>query len=435
MTAALLENDRIKDRRNQFRREESRRTFLGNLDDGRVGIADCGLLEVPPIVEPPLAAPPTHEPVEPIADTPPPPESAIPNPQLAIDPAAAELLSDSSVRAALGGKVPSRRNRDIFRAVIVARRSQREVAAEHGITQPRVSQIVQQVTAWLSENLVEQDRPRSGLAQIQIAENLVRMQYDHLYGAALDLLHGRTSEAPADADGQDKPPSHKPNAAFLNTALRVVNSRAKFEGVNGRAARRAMDEAEQRGISMFGPTNDNLRRDDGSTPQPAEKSPSSPSYNPLSRLAELEEEECATAEEVSEGFREAYEPYREWFPGDFTARAAYYQTQTERAFGPPPDDEDPRDLECDNIELIHKWDLMAAEAHAEACQQAAREPQEHWPPERLAALRRKLLIEILKRERSVKVDSDAEGLLRCLEYDDASGRFGWDLRFMAMAGS
>ena len=74
---------------------------------------------------------------------------------------------------------------------------------------------------------------------------------------------------------------------------------------------------------------------------------------------------------------------------------------------------------------------MAAKAHETACEQTAGEPGV-WPAERLAALRRQLLIEILKRESSIKYDSDAEGLLRCLEYDDASGRFGWDLRFAAL---
>ena len=376
MTAALLEDDRIKDRRNQLRRDQSRRQFLGPLaEESRAqappgsaltpGSASAAPPETPELTHAPDEAEPrvsgspdrASEPVAPLAPNPQPPAPS----DLPDD--ASELLSHPRVRAALSGKVPSRRNRDIFRAVIIAHRSQREVAAEHGITQPRVCQIVQQVTTWLSQNVIEQDRPRGGLAQIQIAENLVRMQYDHLYGTALDLLHGRSSQAPP-GEGQDASP-HKPNAAFLNVAVRVVNSRAKFEGVNGRAARRASDEAEQRGISMFGPTNDNLRRDDGgSTPPPAEKPACGPSYNPLSRGAADDEEEAETVEEVSEGFREAYEPYREWFPGDFTARAAYYRTQIERAFGPPQDDEDLDEQECDNIELIHKWDLMAAKARA-----------------------------------------------------------------------
>ena len=45
---------------------------------------------------------------------------------------------------------PSARDRLIFEAVVVKGRGQEEVAAEQGISQPRVSQIVEEVGEWLS---------------------------------------------------------------------------------------------------------------------------------------------------------------------------------------------------------------------------------------------------------------------------------------------
>ena len=426
MTAALLENDRIKDRRNQLRREASRQEFLSQPTDCRLEIADCRLLEAKPATEGRPTEPTTLNPGEPPRDDAPLPQSAVCNPQSAIE--SAELLSDPNVREILAGKTPSRRNREIFRAVVIGNRLQSDVAAEFGVSQPRVSQIVQQVTRWLSENVVQQDRPRSGLEQIQFAENLVRMQYDHLYATALDLLHGRTSSsAPSPADGDGQQP-HKPNSAFLNTALRVVNSRAKFEGLNGRPARRAMDEAEQRGVSMFGPTNDGLERDDGA--EQDEEVDSNGSYNPLSGGGS-DEDDWPSPQEVSESFREAYKQHPDWFRGDFDARGAYYRTQTRRVYGDVPEEEV---SEGEKLQWLHEMDLRGAAAQQEARDRVAREPGEPWPPEKVAACRRQLLIRLMHEDGTVRYDCDAHGLLACGEYDDASGRFGWDRRFMALTG-
>src|SRR6186997_1429681 len=46
-------------------------------------------------------------------------------------------------------KAPSRRNRAIFRAVKVDRRTQSDVAKQFKLTRQRVSDIVEQVTNWL----------------------------------------------------------------------------------------------------------------------------------------------------------------------------------------------------------------------------------------------------------------------------------------------
>lgn len=78
---------------------------------------------------------------------------------------------------------------------------------------------------------------------------------------------------------------------------------------------------------------------------------------------------------------------------------------------------------------------MAAEAHEDASEQVARKPQGQWPPERFADLRRRLLIEKMKQNLSSMTDHDAEGLLKCLEYNDVAGRFGWDLNMQALGAA
>src|SRR6185436_15302060 len=47
-------------------------------------------------------------------------------------------------------KPPQLRDRQIFEAVAVKQRSQTEVAREHGISQPRVAQILVEVGAWVA---------------------------------------------------------------------------------------------------------------------------------------------------------------------------------------------------------------------------------------------------------------------------------------------
>ena len=101
MTAALLEDDRIEARRKDFRREASRQEFLGQPTDCRLEIADCRLLEAKPATEGRPTDPTTLNPEEPPRDDAPLPQSAICNPQSAID--SAELLSDPNVREVLAG--------------------------------------------------------------------------------------------------------------------------------------------------------------------------------------------------------------------------------------------------------------------------------------------------------------------------------------------
>jgi hypothetical protein len=94
-----------------------------------------------------------------------------------------------------GLKPPIPRDRLIFEEVMVKGRSQLEVAGEHGISQPRVSIIVGEVTAWLCRVLPESAMKEGAAGQVALGFWLARARLEFLYNKAL---------AAFDASGQDK---------------------------------------------------------------------------------------------------------------------------------------------------------------------------------------------------------------------------------------
>ena len=94
-----------------------------------------------------------------------------------------------------GLKPPIPRDRLIFEEVMVKGRSQLEVAGEHGISQPRVSIIVGEVTAWLCRVLPEAAAKEGAAGQAALGFWLARARLEFLYNKAL---------AAFDASGQDK---------------------------------------------------------------------------------------------------------------------------------------------------------------------------------------------------------------------------------------
>src|SRR6478672_6081273 len=94
-----------------------------------------------------------------------------------------------------GLKPPIPRDRLIFEEVMVKGRSQLEVAGEHGISQPRVSIIVGEVTAWLCRVLPESAAKEGAAGQVALGFWLAQARLEFLYNKAL---------AAFDASGQDK---------------------------------------------------------------------------------------------------------------------------------------------------------------------------------------------------------------------------------------
>ena len=156
---------------------------------------------------------------------------------------AEKLLENEQVQQWLAGKTPSQRNRDVFRAVVGLGRHQRDVAADFGITQPRVNQILKQVGAWLGRVVAQRDQALSPAEQLQQSENVTRMQYDAVYATAMQLLAASQQSTTVEKCRRDQAGNvvwtetatrqNRANASLLGHALRSVTERAKFEGTYG----------------------------------------------------------------------------------------------------------------------------------------------------------------------------------------------------------
>ena len=74
-------------------------------------------------------------------------------------------------------QIPSLRNRDVF-AAVAAGKTHEEVAQQFGLTQPRVTQIVQQVGEWSSQETRGDGSDYSDIQRLRLAETTVRVQLD-----------------------------------------------------------------------------------------------------------------------------------------------------------------------------------------------------------------------------------------------------------------
>ncbi|MCE9525311.1 MAG: hypothetical protein K8R36_04570, partial [Planctomycetales bacterium] len=61
-------------------------------------------------------------------------------------------VGDSPPLLGVNLKVPTDRDLQIYETVVFAGRSQREVAREFGVSQPRVNQILKELAAWMADN-------------------------------------------------------------------------------------------------------------------------------------------------------------------------------------------------------------------------------------------------------------------------------------------
>jgi hypothetical protein len=145
---------------------------------------------------------------------------------------------------------PSARDRLIFEAVVVKGRGQCEVAAEQGISQPRVSQIVAEVGEWLSRTLPGGRQHASPAGEMAVAAYVVEAQIDFLLQRTMhDIRESRKEKVTEKAGTRgavqwtetktEKRPIIK--VGLLNAALRLSQAKAKLAGVDvtGRTQRKA----------------------------------------------------------------------------------------------------------------------------------------------------------------------------------------------------
>lgn len=109
-----------------------------------------------------------HEPVLP----PEPAEPAVPAPP---------PLTDISIKA------PSSRDMEVYEDVVFAGMSQRQVAKKHGISQPRVHQILKELAAWMADHTPGYAAGLTPPQQLRLAHHTVTMQlryhFERLMGA------------------------------------------------------------------------------------------------------------------------------------------------------------------------------------------------------------------------------------------------------------
>lgn len=153
---------------------------------------------------------------------------------------------------------PSARDRLIFEAVVVQGRGQCEVAAEQGVSQPRVSQIVAEVGSWLNRSLPrgQNGGTDGGLA---VGEYVAMAQIDFLLQRTLQEMehskHDKVTEK-AGKRGEVQWTETKTEkrqlipVGLFNVASRLALAKAKLAGVDvsGRMQRELIlaEERERR---------------------------------------------------------------------------------------------------------------------------------------------------------------------------------------------
>jgi len=137
--------------------------------------------------------------------------------------------------------VPSDRDLTIYQQIVVEGKSQREVAKEHGLSQPRVNQIVQELTPWVADNLPGHAAHLTKAKQLGLVKWIVRERLDHLSGCATRAWHSsiREKEAvnrvrggivPSDTVNETITRPSYGKTQYLAAATRINLALAKFEG-------------------------------------------------------------------------------------------------------------------------------------------------------------------------------------------------------------
>ena len=138
-------------------------------------------------------------------------------------------------------KPPSRRDREIYQAVAIARRSLRDVAKEYGLAHSRISAIRDRYERWL-ELTNGHDKQVSWRQRRGVSEYNHRMRLERLFTLSLDGYEVtmqeqkshkivRTDGKPDRTEEVNKTPL--PSAKLLELALKAENTRMEFDFESG----------------------------------------------------------------------------------------------------------------------------------------------------------------------------------------------------------
>lgn len=157
---------------------------------------------------------------------------------------------------------PQLRDRLIYEAVVLKNCGQCAVAAEHGISQPRVSQIVAEVGEWLDRVLPGTRRYEQGGGGMAVGTFVVESQIDFLLQQTMELWNEGRQDKVIKKSGKGGVEQWEETitmsnqcakVGLLNTALRLAQAKAKLAGVDitGRTQREmAFAEERQRRQAM-----------------------------------------------------------------------------------------------------------------------------------------------------------------------------------------
>lgn len=128
-------------------------------------------------------------------------------------------------KEAICRQIPSQRNRDVFAAVAMGK-SHAEAAAQFGLTQPRVTQIVRQVREWSAQVAGGELGEFNEVQLLRLAEETLRVQLDGWMRMAMQQWYKSCCEGIG-------------RVTYLNAASRLSSNLARLAGVDvtGKTAR------------------------------------------------------------------------------------------------------------------------------------------------------------------------------------------------------
>ena len=166
----------------------------------------------------------------------------------------ADFTPEAAQKPTVKRRIPSLRNREVFRQVMGCKRSHREVAEKFHLTQPRVTQIVEQVRDWICQVSEAQELGFSPDEALCYAERVLQMEIDAGMKDAMRQWQRSIRTRVKEKEHRNRkgeliwtekiPTPQYGKIACLGHHHRLSLARARLAGVDvtGRTARKAIEE-------------------------------------------------------------------------------------------------------------------------------------------------------------------------------------------------
>ena len=147
-----------------------------------------------------------------------------------------------AVNSQIRRRIPSFRNREVFAEVVVKGRFKTEIAAQFGLSQPRISQIVEQVRDWLRQVVGSEGENWPAEHQVQYAKTVTEMRLSHQLREALGaweqskqkkVVLRESLSASGELPGSYRTTSDQsPKSSHIHQALQLTLAIARVVGVD-----------------------------------------------------------------------------------------------------------------------------------------------------------------------------------------------------------